>query len=855
MNVPRATYRLQFSREFTFAQAAEILDYLQELGISDVYASPLFRAGPESTHGYDVCCFEEISPNLGGEQAFESFAAAARQRGLGILLDMVPNHMGGALTNRWWIDVLRNGPHSKYADYFDIDWNPPDSSLKNKVLLPVLEDHYARVLEAGKLQLGFADGEFAIDYYDRHFPVAPKTYKLLKSTDNPLKVFRNPDRLHQVLQQQHYSLAWWRTGPQQINYRRFFDVTELVALRMERDDVFEATHRLLLSMLADGKITALRIDHPDGLWNPKQYFERLAAQSKDLYIVAEKILSGDEPLPSDWPVAGTTGYDFLNRVNGLFVDAANEARFSAIYEEFTGENADFASLVYICKKRVLTLSFQSEVTSLAHRFRAVAAASPAGHDLTLPMLRETLEEVIAAFPVYRTYIDETTAKVRDIERGYIEQAITASQNRNRSLDPVALEFLKSVLMLQIDARDLVMRFQQLTGPVMAKGLEDTAFYRFNRFVSLNDVGGSPERFGISVDEFHRQNQMHGEHWPHSLLATATHDTKRGEDVRARLNVLSEIPQIWENAVWRWSRLNEDKKVLLEHGLAPHANDEYLLYQTLVGAWPNDAETAAGLKQFRERIAQYILKAIREAKWRTSWTDPNPEYEKATATFIERLLNPARSSAFLTGFKTLQGIVSYFGVFNSLAQTLLKITAPGVPDLYQGTELWDFNLVDPDNRRPVNFGSRAKLLKRIKRAEPADVLKETNSGAIKLFTIYKALQFRREHPEIFERGTYIPLRASGPKAAHLCAFARRSEAAEVLVVIPRLVYGLCRGKTVAPLGPKIWQDTAIAGAECGEYQNMLTGEYLSVSGGRLRVARVLATYPVALLSNVGGPLRK
>ena len=449
MKIPRATYRLQFGREFTFAEAVAVLDYLQELGVSEVYSSPLFRPGAESTHGYDICCFEEVSPMLGGNAGFEGFAAAARERGLGILLDMVPNHMGGALTNRWWVDVLRHGPNSKYAHYFDVDWNPPDSSLKNKVLLPLLEDHYGRVLEAGKLKLGFVDGEFSIDYYDRRFPVAPESYKLLKSAENPLEMFKNAERLHELLERQHYRLAWWRVAAQQINYRRFFDVTDLVALRMERPDVFDAAHQFLFSLIAEGKVAALRIDHPDGLWDPKQYFERLQARNKDLYIVAEKILTGHEPLPQDWPVAGTTGYDFLNRVNGLFVSAANEPAFSKIYEEFTGEDVDLVSLVYACKKRVLEMSFHSELTSLAHRLRGLAAQTPNGHDLTLPMLRETLEAVVAAFPVYRTYIDERTREVRAEERAYIEHALVEAHARNRSLDAVALEVVEVRVELRI----------------------------------------------------------------------------------------------------------------------------------------------------------------------------------------------------------------------------------------------------------------------------------------------------------------------------------------------------------------------------------------------------------------------
>ena len=779
--VPTATYRLQFNRDFTFGQAEEILDYLKELGISDCYASPLFRAGAQSTHGYDICCFEELNPALGGPERFKRFSAGAHQRGLGLLLDMVPNHMGSALTNEWWLDVLKHGRASRYADFFDIDWDPPTPGLKNKVLLPVLEDHYWKVLESGKLRVAEADGEFVIVYHDHKFPIAPESKGSLK-------------HLHKLIEEQHYRLAYWRVAPHEINYRRFFDITELVSLRMERPEVFEATHKLLFELIAAGLVTGLRVDHPDGLWDPRAYFERLQ-KSGPVYVVAEKILTGDERLPEDWPVDGTTGYDFLNCLNGIFVDQGHEAAMTNIYHDLAGCTQDFEAIVQASKKKVLAMSFQSEINALAHRLKRL----PQGQDFTLSDLREAVSEIAAAFPVYRTYATESA----DPDARYIPKGTTP-----------AAEFIRNVLLVKIPDREFVMKFQQLTGPVMAKGLEDTAFYNYHRLISLNEVGGSPEKFGTSVDEFHRYNIEKQKRWPHSMLATATHDTKRGEDARARLNVLSEMPEEWRAAVLKWMKACP----------APTANDQYLIFQTLVGAWDGNHEG------FVDRICGFMTKAMREAKAHTTWTEPNTDYEDATLAFVKRLL--AAENKWWKEFEALHARIAFFGRFNSLSQALLKMTCPGVPDFYQGTELWDFNLVDPDNRRPVHYGLRRDRFENMKQLE----LEES-----KLFVMWKTLEFRNKHSDFFLNADYVPLTASGEKAKHVCAFRRRWENSEIIVVAPRLVYGLAGGKLIPPIAG-IWGGTEL-GADCSSMRNVLTAEKISSN----RLADILQKFPIALLA--------
>lgn len=1006
---PIATYRLQFNREFTFAQAQDISEYLAGLEITDVYASPLFQAGPESTHGYDICSFEQLNPALGSREEFDAFIGRLQELGLGLILDMVPNHMGNDLSNCWWNDVLKHGSRSPFASFFDIDWQPSQPGLHQKVLVPALEDHYARVLEAGKLKLILDDGAFAIAYYERKFPVAPACYAdllseivgemrsraegdaliaigqeyvdeltrrqsaaelrpahspalqtQLRSWHQASPVFQGAlartleafnavpgkpasfDRLHALIERQHYRLAFWRTGPEEINYRRFFDVTALVSVRMGRDEVFQACHQLVFELLQSGKVTGLRIDHPDGLWDPKNYFRRLqagflltkagdrlgsppeaadlavsnwltdrlaplerlvlhhplpthASQTLDaprndplagnaphprwpVYVLAEKILTGDEPLRQDWPVEGTTGYDFLNQVNGLFVESANEGTFTGCYEEFTGHRSSFADLVYEAKAGILANSLASELTSLTCRLKRLAERTRYGKDFTLRQIRQALAGVIAAFPVYRSYVSERTVQVAALERFHIEQAIAEAKRRNPTLETVVLDFIQDLLLLRAPAdyddeakqqqREFIARFQQLTGPVTAKGLEDTSFYRYNRLVSLNEVGGEPARFGVSPEAFHEHNMLKAEQWPHALLATATHDTKRGEDVRARINVLSEIPGEWDSAVRRWAQMNAGCRTLVGGNPAPSANDEWLLYQTLVGAWPFLPNgTTADYESLRQRMTAYMQKATKEAKVHTSWTDPNAAYERATEQFVVAILSPQIAAEFLSDFSEFQKRVAFFGQFNSLAQLVLKIASPGVPDFYQGTELWDFNLVDPDNRRPVDYALRRRLFEELrKRADGTrasltelaqELLARSHTGEVKLYAVFQALSFRKRHSELFRDSDYVPLHASGSTREHVCAFARQLAGRAVLAVVPRLVVRLAEGRLQAPLGTAIWQDTrlelALPGLP-GRFRDVFTGqEVTSVpgpDGPSLLVSAVLDQFPVALLERVG-----
>ena len=897
--VPGATYRLQFNRQFNFQRALEVADYLHELGITDCYASPLFQAGPLSTHGYDTCSFHQFNPNLGGSDGFEAFVARLRHLGLGLLLDMVPNHMGADLSNCWWRDVLERGENSPYAHWFDIDWESPKPGLKGKVLLPILEDHYAIVLEAGKFKVVFEDKHFALAYHDRKLPLmVPQPdaafAQSLPAINGTPGVPSSFDRLHGLLQQQHYRLAYWRSGPEEINYRRFFDITELVSLRMELPEVFAATHQLVLQLISQGKVTGLRIDHPDGLWDPKHYLEQLQAAcgqasqptEPPLYVVLEKILTGDETLPANWPVSGTTGYDFLNRVNGLFVNGANRDTLDRIYHDFTGEHNDFRSLLYASKRKVLLASFCSELDSLLTMLLRVAAASRYGQDFTPRILRETLVEILVAFPVYRSYINAQTGVLSTNEKEFVTAALLAAQKLMPHTHPAALQFIGGLLQLALPgdldepgqtlARNFVMKFQQLSGPLMAKGLEDTAFYNFNRLISLNEVGGDPDRFGNDPWILHAYNLHNAEHWPHTLLATATHDTKRGEDARARINVLAEIPDEWRAAVFRWQRLNADKKSRLGDRLTPEANDEYLLYQTLIGAWEPGMDATADLRPFAERVISYMLKATREAKTHTSWTDPDPNYEQAAKRFVEQLLLKPAADSFLQDFTEFQKRVAFFAWFNSLAQLLIKMTAPGVPDFYQGTELWDFNLVDPDNRRPVDFGMRRQMLHELTKSlfppltqsspNLKPLLQELGTGRIKLYSIWRTLAFRREHRELYEQGAYLPLAPLGSKQAHAFAFARILGKQIAITIVPRLVVGLCDGIERAPVGREVWQDTFIAPPSCADnlsaggnerfppfsqgerYHNFLTGETVEIAPAQegLLLADALASFPIALL---------
>jgi len=888
--IPVATCRLQFNRDFTLSDALNVLDYLRDLGISDCYASPLFEARPDSTHGYDVCCFTRLNPCIGTETDFGNFTRRSSELGMGLLLDFVPNHMSASPANAWWLDVLEHGPDSRYAGFFDINWRPSQPELHNKVLMPILEDDFERVLESGKLRIEWSEGRFRLRYHDHALPLARDTIPAEWHSD-PRRAARQLNgrpgdahsfkALRELLDRQHYRLACWRLAHAEINYRRFFDITELAALRMEEAEVFAAVHELLFQWIAQRRVSGVRVDHPDGLRDPKQYFEGLhqhAPSRAALYVVAEKILSPNERLPDDWPVDGTTGYDFLNQANGLFVHAGNAPALDRIYREFTRANGqvktDFGRLAIACKRQILETSLVSDVNGLARRLEEIASRTGAS-SVPVDQLKFALIEVIAAFPVYRTYIDERHSRPSEQDRRIIEKALSSAREAGSPCDPAALDLLRALLLLEMppdlpetatpEIREFVARFQQLTGPAAAKGIEDTAFYRFHRLLSLNEVGGDPGVFGISVREFHDYNTRMAERWPHSLLATATHDTKRGEDARARLNVISEMPEEWERAVNRWRKWNVPYKTRVNGLPTPSANDEYMLYQSLLGAFPPDVEQAGALAQFRDRALAFVTKAVREAKLYTSWTDPNEAFETAVREFVVRLLDPHRGDMFFCDFRTFADELTFFGRFNSLSQTLLKLTCPGVPDLYQGCELWDLSFVDPDNRRPVDFHERRRLLEDLKKRFDSaltnprsfldELLQNAVSGQIKMHVIWRALDLRHRRRAVFDTGPYSPLEVSGEKAQHVCAFLRGDALSGTITLVPRLVRSLTRGQRIAPID-ELWGDTVLvlpAVKAKARFRNVFTNEIIQLEerGGRpaLPLASALRLFPVALMEPV------
>ncbi len=976
---PLSTYRLQFHSGFRFEQARELVGYLKALGISHVYASPLLKARTGSLHGYDITDHNQLNPEIGTDEEFNSLVEELKAQGMGLILDIVPNHMGiGLGDNPWWQDVLENGRASAYADYFDIDWTPLKSELRDKVLLPTLGDQYGVELEAGRIRLHYEDGRFFCCYVDKNLPIDLQTVPLIfeplgdfrarlagdlgngalghfeslvvemrnlppnRATD-PVQAeqrrraipelrqrlarlvdsspairslveqavalcngrpgdSRSFDPLHRLLEAQPYRLAHWRVSGEEINYRRFFDINDLVGLRMENPAVFAETHKLVRRLLADGSVSGLRIDHPDGLFNPRQYFTRvqmlyaaahcvgpeprppladngIEAEVQEifgqhdwmnrrapLYVLVEKILEPAEELPREWPVDGTSGYDFANLVNGLFIDGHNRRPFTTLYRRFTGVPQEYDPILYHSKKTIMHTALSSEVAVLTHMLDEISSTERRARDFTRKALRDAIRETIACFPVYRTYIDER-GEVTPRDQAYINQAIVTAKRRNAGMAPAVFDFLRDILLLKNggpaqwnDAYRarlyFTLKFQQLTGPVMAKGLEDTAGYVYNRLVSVNEVGGSPEAFGVSVPEFHAGNQQRAEYWPFSMLATSTHDTKRGEDVSARINVLSEMPQQWATQAMHWRRINRSKRKTLPDGrTVPDHNEEYLLYQTLLGCWPFAFERERD--SFVRRMQDYMTKAVHEAKVNLSWINPDTEYVQALRLFIARLLTPgtvARPNHFLESFERFATPVQFFGALNSMAQTLLKLTAPGVPDIYQGNELFDFSLVDPDNRRPVDFEARSTLLSRLQQAADslhthelcAELLENYRDGRMKLWTILRTLHFRQEHASIFQSGSYLALAAEGERREHVVAFARVNREHTTIVAVPRLCFTLMSGEMRMPLG-EVWQDTALQLPKSGTFWNVLTDELIDLGGSRsLLCQKLFARFPVGLL---------
>ena len=882
---PRATYRVQMRQSFDFDAAAAITDYLAALGVSHLYSSPILQASPGSAHGYDVVDPGRVNGELGGADGYARLLAALRGAGLSLALDIVPNHMAiGGRENAWWWDVLENGPSSRYAAYFDVDWDPPEARLRNTVLMPILGDHYGRELEAGEIRLAREGGSFVVRYKDHVLPAAPRSLDTLLAqaaercdsdqtdelafladafgllphaarTDQASALRRHRDKevlrrsladlcqrdqrvadaidatlteinttpqaLDDLLERQNYRLTYWRAADRELDYRRFFDINTLAGLRAEDERVFDDTHALVLRWVEQGTLSGLRIDHIDGLRDPEAYLRRLRERAPEVWIVVEKILEEGERLPTAWPVAGTTGYDFLNLVGGLFVDPAGEEPLTALYTAFTGETSGYAEIVHTKKLLALREALGSDVNRLTALWLAICKSRWRTRDYTRHELGEALRETIASLPIYRTYVRAEPGIVREEDVRVIRETVEAARTRRPDLDPDLFSFLGDILQLRARGElesELVMRFQQLSGPAMAKGAEDTAFYCYNRLVSLNEVGGDPGVFGRSVEDFHAACAGTQERWPAMMLTTSTHDTKRSEDVRARISLLAELPERWSEAVQRWSARNERLRV----NDAPDRNAEYLLYQTLVGAWPID----------EERISQYMLKAVREAKQRTSWTSPNAEYESALQGFISGAL---ADEEFVNDLRAFVDSITSAGWITSLAQALLKLTAPGVPDIYQGCDLWDLSLVDPDNRRPVDYALRQRLLGELEGLSPEDIWARRDEGLPKLWLTQRALATRRAQVAAFgPRGTYEPLIAQGAKAAHVVAFMRGGAVASIA---PRLVIGLGDD----------WGDTSLD-LPAGRWRNALTGEQRA--GGPLWLGEALRRFPVALLVREG-----
>jgi len=1078
---PWATYRLQFHAGFTFHDAAAIVPYLKQLGISHVYASPYTQARAGSKHGYDVCDHAKLNTELGGAEGYRAFVAALREAGIGHILDIVPNHMAAVEDNAWWREVLENGPCSVYSSFFDIDWKPVKDELENRVLIPILGEQYGDALESGKLKLEHVDGGFVVNYYSRRLPIGPKTAipvlhhqidqlraalgaeseafseyqsiitalehlppatatsaKMILERQREKEVIkrrlreleaREPavgefiaanvelfngkvgepetfDRLDKLLQHQSYRLSDWRAASDEINYRRFFDINDLAALCIEKPEAFYAVNELVGRLVGEGVVDGLRIDHVDGLFAPEEYlwrlqwnylaqlarreFEALTSEAvassalevallsaeatgeaelaaaatastavvdataaavspayhigpqvlrgvcrrlrlkpprpadltaifgptlhdiaeheawraeteigsldaadastgpiavdpsqAPLYVLVEKILGPDEPLPESWPTAGTTGYDFTAQLNGLFVSPDGHNQIEKHYQRFTEESRTFGDVVRECKRVILRFSMSSELQMLAHRVNRLSEQHRKSRDFTLNALRYALREVLASFPVYRTYPGPDGVSDRDTN--FVNRAVAVAKRRNRAMDPSTFDFIRDILLLRhppglsegaVRAREeFAGKFQQVTSPIMAKGVEDTAFYVYCPLVSTNEVGGDPVRAANAVSSFHVQNALRCERQRRGLLATTTHDTKRSEDVRARIDVLSEVPKQWREAVARWSRLTRRYRKEVDGAPAPSPQDEYLFYQSLVGVFPTGDVHRINRDELIERLQTYMEKATREAKQRTSWINPHAEYDQTMRQFVGDCLTPGPHNRFLVSFLAFHRQMIRAGLYTALSQVVVKLMSPGVPDIYQGQELWDFSLVDPDNRRPVDYRRRAALLEQVQtawnsqpagRAEFASALAHApDDERLKLFVTRRLLDVRRLMAEVFAAGKYEPLACRGEQAEHLIALAWRREEAErasIVVIVPRLwaklatETGLPDVVDVTTHAVQVWSDTAVETppAMSGEYVNLFTGAKLSAAQhAPLRVAELLDTFPIAVLSGDHG----
>ncbi len=927
--VPGATYRIQFRRDFGFARAADLAPYLADLGVTDLYASPLFRARPESTHGYDVVDPRGLDPRLGTAEGFDSLSGALSDRGMGLLLDIVPNHMAATAANPWFRDVLEKGMRSPFARFFDIDWSEDE-----RTLLPILGEPLSEAIQDGRLTLEVADSGLIVRYYDRAIPLDPATYgdlllhrsdrledaldaedplrrefqllldrveALPPSSERPpeggestggrreavkrrlielyrsratLREFldenilefndtaREPALLAGLLEQQAYRLAFWREAARHLNYRRFFNISDLIGMRVEDPDVFEATHALTLRLMGEGRVAGLRVDHIDGLLDPEEYLTRLqsrlaasAGRPGPFFVVVEKILEGAESLPPEWPVCGTTGYEFLRDVQGLFLDPEGLEALRRDFARRTGDARRMGEAAFEEKRRIIRTRLAPEARSLARELEPIAKEAVDGEDLDPSELDDGLVAVTAGLPVYRTYARDLDVPSRD--RDAIASALAAA-GRHGAGSPAALDALGKILRLEFPESlpprrrrawlAFLQRWQQFTGPAMAKGVEDTAFYRLNALLAVNEVGSDGE--AVTVDQFHLRMEERQRLWPHGLNATSTHDTKRSEDVRARLTALTDLAPDWERRLDRWMEWNAPRRGRIREQAVPDASEEILLYQTLLGAWPfSDDEVA----EFRKRLRGVIVKSLREGKLHSNWNDPDAAYEAAVLDFADRILEDTPENRFLADFHQFRGPVAAAGAVRSLAQTLLKITAPGVPDFYQGTEVWDLSLVDPDNRRPVDFGRWAAALAELD-ARPAhdlaalleDLRRHWTDGRIKLFLTSRALRVRASLPRLFARGRYVPVGARGPDASRVVAFARNRGDEWILVAAPlrsaslpsdgSSLGGLSLGDAslaLPPGAPRTWTDA-------------FTGETRSAEDGGFSTGSLLGSFPASLL---------
>ncbi|MDP8267024.1 MAG: malto-oligosyltrehalose synthase [Candidatus Aceula meridiana] len=930
MHIPTSTYRIQLIPSFGFKETRNILPYLSSLGISDVYASPIFKAREGSQHGYDVVDPNQINPELGGEEEFGKLSDELRRNEMFWLQDIVPNHMAYDKDNSMLMDIFEQRENSPFFYYFDIDWIHPFESFQERVLAPFLGGFYSEVLENKEIKIVFDENGFAAKYYDLKFPILLGTYKdvLLYNFDSlksekkigdsllvkflgivdtfssvsrfqgkqqydqvrhakrmlwefysenaDIKFFVDGniaflngegesvhalDELDMLLSKQCYRLSFWKVASEELNYRRFFTINELISLRAEKKDVFDSTHKLILRLVQEKKVHGLRVDHIDGLYDPAAYLKNLRNEVKDIYVIVEKILAEKEELSASFPVQGTTGYDFMNKVNRLFCMKENESQLREVYSKFVNLTTSYENLVLSKKRLIIGKHMAGDIDNLAHLMKKVAGHHRFGRDITLYGLKRALVEVVAFFPVYRTYINRNNFEESD--KKYINEAIEKAHRHAPEFEH-EIGFIKKFLFLELietlvgeeqdEFWNFIMRFQQLTAPIMAKGFEDTVFYTFNQLLSLNEVGGDPFLLGIEMGDFFKFLKDRSDRTMHSFNATATHDTKRGEDVRARINVLSEMPDVWSSYLEQWSIINDEKKQRDGRESMPDANDEYFIYQTLLGSFPFGMDK---MEDYKERIKEHIVKAVREAKVHTAWIKPDIKYEDACVFFVEKLLDQSGENKFLTSFKEFQQKVSHYGIFNSLSNTLIKMTAPGVPDFYQGTELWDFNLTDPDNRRPVDYDARIKDLEFIQEKSTQDVLalagellQTKDDGRIKLFLIHQILKLRKKHEDLFLRGDLVPLNVEGERSKSIIAYARQFNNSRVVIVAPRFLMDVIK-EDEAPLGKEVWKETCVqlTGLMTGDFINVITLQKVQCEKS-ICVGDILSHFPVAVLFQQG-----